>query len=201
MSSETGALILDAMLTFIGKRISIVLLQPGNKDKNYITSLHNEVASIPTFLYQYPCLGHCSNLHLDLACGCLDCWPSTSVVWWQLSCSRVGQVAFHSFLDIRNPGSYTAPDVHLLPEVKAQRSDVPWFNFKEWWIIEEGGALEEPFDIRDKIVSGLLGALQTVSVCLDILSPLTNQGLQQEASTQFCARMLERFKIDKGDAV
>jgi hypothetical protein len=104
------------------------------------------------------------------------------------------RVAFHSFADITNSGSYTAPDVRLLPGVKAQRSNVPRFNFKEWWIIEEGGALEEPFDIRDEIGSGLLGALQTVPVCLDIRSPLTNQGLQQEASAQLRASLLEKFK-------
>ena len=80
MSSETGASILDAVLAFIGERISIVVLQPGNKDKNY----------------------------------------------------------------------------------------------QGYWV-----------------------ALQTVPVCLDIVSPLTNQGLQQEASVQFHARMLERFKIVK----
>jgi hypothetical protein len=45
MSSETETSILDAALTCIGERISIILFQPGNKDENYIASLHNEVAS------------------------------------------------------------------------------------------------------------------------------------------------------------
>jgi hypothetical protein len=46
MSSETGTSILDATLASFGKRISVILLQSGDKDKNYITSLHNEVVSI-----------------------------------------------------------------------------------------------------------------------------------------------------------
>jgi hypothetical protein len=45
MSTETGASILDAALACIGKRISTVLLRPGEKDENHITSLHNEVVS------------------------------------------------------------------------------------------------------------------------------------------------------------
>jgi hypothetical protein len=99
MSSEAGASILDATLACIGERISIILLQPqagatGNKDGNYIASLHNEVVSIPVFLYQRHRLGHRSNLHLDLACCHLDCWPSASVAWWQVPCSRASQGCF-----------------------------------------------------------------------------------------------------------
>ncbi|KAF8260377.1 hypothetical protein EI94DRAFT_1706334 [Lactarius quietus] len=45
MSSQTerGVSIFDAALACIGDRISIILLQAGDKDKNYIASLHNEV--------------------------------------------------------------------------------------------------------------------------------------------------------------
>jgi len=46
MSSETQTSILDAALACIGKRISMILLQSGDKGKNYITSLHNEVVSV-----------------------------------------------------------------------------------------------------------------------------------------------------------
>ena len=47
MSSDTGTSLLDAALACIGQRISTILLLPGDKDKNYISSLHNEVVSIP----------------------------------------------------------------------------------------------------------------------------------------------------------
>ena len=46
MPAKTSTSILDATLTCIGQRISNILLQPGDKDENYITSLHNEVVSI-----------------------------------------------------------------------------------------------------------------------------------------------------------
>jgi hypothetical protein len=45
MSSETGTSILDAALSCIGKRISMIMLQSGDKDENYIASLHNKVVS------------------------------------------------------------------------------------------------------------------------------------------------------------
>jgi hypothetical protein len=46
MSSETGTSILDAVLACIDMRMSMILLQSGDKGENYITSLHNEVVSI-----------------------------------------------------------------------------------------------------------------------------------------------------------
>ncbi len=46
MSDETGTSILDGALACIGQRITTIFLQPGNKDKNYIASFHNEVVSI-----------------------------------------------------------------------------------------------------------------------------------------------------------
>lgn len=46
MSAETGTSVLDAALACIGQRITTILLQPGDKDKNYIASFHNEVVSI-----------------------------------------------------------------------------------------------------------------------------------------------------------
>lgn len=45
MSFKTES-ILDAALACIGKRISAILPLSGDKDQNYITSLHNEVVSI-----------------------------------------------------------------------------------------------------------------------------------------------------------
>ena len=93
MSSQTGALILDGVLACIGERISAILLQPGDKDENYIASLHNEVVSI----IQHPYIGSISlNLSLHLA-GChVDRW--TSAIRWQLSCARVCQGWLPQFL-------------------------------------------------------------------------------------------------------
>jgi hypothetical protein len=45
MPAEMATCILDDMLAFIGTRITSILLGPGDKDRNYITSLHNEVVS------------------------------------------------------------------------------------------------------------------------------------------------------------
>jgi hypothetical protein len=78
------------------------------------------------------------------------------------------RVAFHSFLDIRNPGSYTAPNGIRLLQSKVQPSDTLPFNFTEWWMIGEGETMGEPFDVRDEIVVGLLHALEMVSTLLQL---------------------------------
>jgi hypothetical protein len=43
MSSGIHVSILDEALVCIAGRITSILLQPADKDKNYIASLHNEV--------------------------------------------------------------------------------------------------------------------------------------------------------------
>lgn len=72
------------------------------------------------------------------------------------------RVAFRSFSDIRNPGSYTAPDGSQLLRAEVQPSHTPQFNFTEWWKFEEEETMREPFDVRDEVVVGLLHALETV---------------------------------------
>jgi hypothetical protein len=73
------------------------------------------------------------------------------------------KVAFGSFSDIRNPGSYTSsPFGSLLLQGKEQSSDSAKFKFTEWWKIGEGETMEEPFDICDELVEGLLHALDMV---------------------------------------
>jgi len=47
MSSNEGASILDEALACIGQRIASILIQPAEKEHNYIASLHNEVVGIP----------------------------------------------------------------------------------------------------------------------------------------------------------
>ncbi|KAN0135938.1 hypothetical protein V8E53_006390 [Lactarius tabidus] len=123
MSLETRTSILDAALVCIGNRISTILLQSGNKDKNYITSLHNKMLAAM--------------------------WIVEPI-----------KVAFGSFSDIRNPGSYTSsPFRSLLLQGKEQSSDSAKFKFTEWWKIGEGETMEEPFDICDELVEGFLHAL------------------------------------------
>ena len=70
MLSQTGASILDAALACIGERISAALLQPCDKNQNYITSLHNKVVCIIQYYFINSLSLHQS---LDLA-GChVDC--------------------------------------------------------------------------------------------------------------------------------
>jgi len=46
MSFDTGTFILDEGLACIGQRIASILIQPADKDENYIASLRNEVVGI-----------------------------------------------------------------------------------------------------------------------------------------------------------
>jgi hypothetical protein len=46
MPSNAGTSILEEALACIGQRIDSILTQAGDKDKNYIASLHNEVVCI-----------------------------------------------------------------------------------------------------------------------------------------------------------
>ncbi|KAF8269412.1 hypothetical protein EI94DRAFT_1699513 [Lactarius quietus] len=92
MSSQTErrASIFDAALTCIGNRISIILLQAGEKDKTYIASLHNEVLAAVWIL--------------GLTSGGSSAVPESV------------RVAFCSFSNIRDPGSYTDPSGSQLPQ-------------------------------------------------------------------------------------
>jgi hypothetical protein len=46
MTSNAGVTILDEVLACIGGRIAAILIQPADKNKNNIASLHNEVVCI-----------------------------------------------------------------------------------------------------------------------------------------------------------
>ncbi|KAF8258266.1 hypothetical protein EI94DRAFT_1708152 [Lactarius quietus] len=154
MPSETRASILDAALTCLGERISTIQsirCQPGDKDKNYIPSLHNEVLAAVWIV------------------GLLPSDSSSPV-------PESVQDAFHSFLDIRNPGSYTATDGRQLPKGYIHKSDAPHFNFTEWWKIGEGDTMGEPFDVRNELVEGLLHVLE------------------MEAGAQLHKKIMEAFK-------
>ncbi|KAF8266110.1 hypothetical protein EI94DRAFT_1803596 [Lactarius quietus] len=141
----------DSVLTCIRERISIILHQPGDKDENYIASLHNEVLAATWIV------------------GILPSGGSSQV-------PESVRVAFHSFSDIRNPGSYTAPDGSQLPKGNVQQANTPQFNFTEWWEIGQGDTLSEPFDVRDEIVRELLRVLE-----------------MQEASERLRTRVIKGF--------
>ena len=78
------------------------------------------------------------------------------------------RVAFHSFSDIGNPGSYTAHNGSWLLQSKFQPSAARSFNFTEWWTLREGETLGEPFDVCDEVVGGLLRALDMVCTLVQL---------------------------------
>ncbi|KAH9013470.1 hypothetical protein EDB85DRAFT_1899715 [Lactarius pseudohatsudake] len=131
MSTETGASILDAVLTCISERISAILLDSADKDEK-----------ISTYLAAVWVIGLLSSS------GSSPHVPEPV------------RIAFHSFSDIRNPGTYATHNGNQKPKGKIQASAIPRFNFTEWWKIGEGVAMKEPFDVRDELVPGLLHALE-----------------------------------------
>ncbi|KAI9443816.1 hypothetical protein H4582DRAFT_2071289 [Lactarius indigo] len=151
MSTEIGTSILDAALAYIGQRISIILLKPADIDKNYIGSLHKEVLAAVWII------------------GLLSSSSSSPQV------PESVRIAFCGFSDIRNPGSYMAPEANQQLEGMFQAAGIPQFNFTEWWKFE-GETMKEPFDVREEVVVGLLRALE------------------MEASTQLRARIVGKFK-------
>jgi hypothetical protein len=73
------------------------------------------------------------------------------------------RVAFRSFSDIKNPGTYVASDKSVLLQVTYKTSVNPNFNLTEWWKIPEGEKLSKPFDVGEELVAGLLRVLEMVS--------------------------------------
>lgn len=78
------------------------------------------------------------------------------------------RIAFHSFSDLRNPGTYTTPDGSRQLPGEVQESTISQFNFTEWWKIGEGETMSEPFNVRDEVVVGLLHALEMVRTLFHI---------------------------------
>ena len=81
------------------------------------------------------------------------------------------KIAFCSFLNIKNPGTYAEPDKSLLPQARhetlvGQRR----FNFTEWWKLAKGEKLSKSFDVGKELVTGLLHALEVVSILFYIYS-------------------------------
>jgi len=72
------------------------------------------------------------------------------------------RVAFRSFLDIKNPATYVAPDESLLPQAEYKTSVNPKFNLTVWWNIAEGERLIKPFNVGEELVARLLWVLETV---------------------------------------
>jgi hypothetical protein len=72
-------------------------------------------------------------------------------------------IAFRSFSDIMNPGTYLPQDGGRLLQAGYSTSVNPDFNFTEWWKFEEGEKMSRPFDIGDELVAGILHVLERVS--------------------------------------
>lgn len=85
------------------------------------------------------------------------------------------KIAFHSFSDISNPGTYIAPDGSRLLQVKVETSDASKFNFTEWWKVREGEILREPFDVGDEVTAALLSAVEMVFAFIHLLVQYLNQ--------------------------
>jgi hypothetical protein len=73
------------------------------------------------------------------------------------------RIAFHSFSDIENPGTYAASDDSLRLQATYKASADAKFNLTEWWKIAEGEKLSKSFDVGEELVAGLLRALEMVS--------------------------------------
>jgi hypothetical protein len=81
------------------------------------------------------------------------------------------KVAFRSFSDIKNPGTYAAPEESVLFQVTHKTSFDPNFNLTEWWKIAEGEKLSKQFNVREELVAGLLHVLEMVSALFFIYPP------------------------------
>ncbi|KAN0128939.1 hypothetical protein V8E53_004711 [Lactarius tabidus] len=141
-----GSSILDDVLAYIGERILIILLLPGDNSKHHIASLHNE-------LWYLLIISSTSLAALWIASLLSSANSSPHI-------PESVKIAFQQFSDITNPGSYTASNRIELPKVGVQPSGATRFRFTEWWNIVEGGALREPFDVQDELVGGLLHTLE-----------------------------------------
>ncbi|KAH9007619.1 hypothetical protein EDB85DRAFT_1904881 [Lactarius pseudohatsudake] len=140
MSAAIGASILDAALACIGERISAILLNSADKGEKYIASLHNEVLAAVWII------------------GLLSSSGSSPYV------PESVKIAFHSFSDIRNPGTYATSNQNqkLKGKGKVQASPTLPFSLTEWWNAGEGVVMKEPFDVRDELIVGLLRALKMI---------------------------------------
>jgi len=72
------------------------------------------------------------------------------------------RIAFRSFSNIRNPGTFSAPKERLLLQAGCKASVDPKFDSTEWWKIAKGEQLREPFDVGEEMVDGLLEVLEMV---------------------------------------
>ena len=80
------------------------------------------------------------------------------------------RIAFRSFSDIKNVGTYAAPKISLLLQVGCKESVDSSFKFREWRRIVEGNTLTGPFDVSEDLVAELLRILEEVSVFSNIMA-------------------------------
>ena len=80
------------------------------------------------------------------------------------------RIAFQSFSDIRNAGTYAAPKKSLLLQAGCKELVNSNFKFREWWRIVEGNTLNWPSDVSKDLVAELLHILEEVSVFSNIMA-------------------------------
>jgi len=87
------------------------------------------------------------------------------------------RIVFRSFSDIKNPGTFAAPDGSLLMRAgsKSKTSGNPKFNLTEWWKVAKGKELSKTFDVGKEFVAGLQHAQEIVSALFHA-DPSINQG-------------------------
>jgi hypothetical protein len=75
------------------------------------------------------------------------------------------RIAFHSFSDIKNLGTYAAPEESLLLQTWSMTriSEGPNFHLPKWWEIPEGEKMSKPFNVGEQLVIELLCVRSMVS--------------------------------------
>jgi hypothetical protein len=80
------------------------------------------------------------------------------------------RIAFRSFADIKDPGTYAVRGESLLLQTGHNASVNRNFNLTEWWTIAKGEKLSRPFNVGDELVAELLQVLEKVSTLFYIYS-------------------------------
>ena len=92
------------------------------------------------------------------------------------------RIAFRSFSDIKNAGTYVPPNKILLLQAGCKESVESNFKFREWWRIVEGDRLNRQFNISEDLVTELLRVLEVVSVFSMLLYIMALQSTRAAAA-------------------
>jgi len=104
------------------------------------------------------------------------------------------KITFCSFLDIKDPTIYAAPNQSLLLQAGHSASLNPNFNLTEWWRIAKGKKLSGPFNVSDELVTGAASPREGKCIFYKLHMPHSQPGLQRLSSAELCARTINNFK-------